>query len=76
MKGGVADSEGRLMQGDQILSVNGEDMRDVSQEHAAAVLKVRTLCHQGTTLGDSDCVASYYWNLSAIGLKEYLNTFQ
>ena len=40
VKGGVADADGRLMQGDQILSVNGEDMRDVSQEHAAAVLKV------------------------------------
>ncbi|KAI0215440.1 Multiple PDZ domain protein [Lamellibrachia satsuma] len=39
VKGGVADADGRLMQGDQILSVNGEDMRDVSQEHAAAVLK-------------------------------------
>jgi len=51
VKGGVADSEGRLMQGDQILSVNGEDMRDVSQEHAAAVLKVRTLCHRARHSG-------------------------
>ena len=40
VKGGVADADCRLVQGDQILSVNGEDMRNVSQEHAAAVLKV------------------------------------
>ncbi|KAL5021229.1 hypothetical protein ScPMuIL_000384 [Solemya velum] len=39
MKTGVADQDGRLMQGDQILSVNGEDMRSATQEHVAAVLK-------------------------------------
>ncbi|ESP05488.1 hypothetical protein LOTGIDRAFT_228054 [Lottia gigantea] len=39
VKGGVAESDGRLMQGDQILSVNGEDMRNSTQEYAAAVLK-------------------------------------
>uniref|UniRef100_A0A3P9H055 PDZ domain-containing protein n=1 Tax=Oryzias latipes TaxID=8090 RepID=A0A3P9H055_ORYLA len=31
--------DGRLMQGDQILSVNGEDTRHTSQEAAAAILK-------------------------------------
>ena len=36
----MADADCRLVQGDQIMSVNGEDMRNVSQEHAAAVLKV------------------------------------
>ncbi|XP_036368376.1 multiple PDZ domain protein isoform X4 [Octopus sinensis] len=39
VRGGVAEADGRLMQGDQILSVNGEDMRQATQDHAAAVLK-------------------------------------
>ncbi|KAM9461866.1 inaD-like protein isoform 3-T4 [Clarias gariepinus] len=39
VKGGAADVDGRLMQGDQILSVDGEDMRRASQETVAAVLK-------------------------------------
>ncbi len=41
VKGGVAESDGRLMPGDQILQVNTEDMRNSTQEQAAAVLKVR-----------------------------------
>ena len=41
MKGGVADNDGHLRQGDQILKVNGEDVKDAAQEHAAALLKVR-----------------------------------
>jgi len=43
VKGGVAEADGRLMQGDQILAVNGEDLTHAMQEHAATVLKVR-LC--------------------------------
>ncbi|XP_057568772.1 inaD-like protein isoform X3 [Hippopotamus amphibius kiboko] len=43
VKGGAADLDGRLIQGDQILSVNGEDMRSASQETVATVLK----CAQG-----------------------------
>ncbi|XP_041133960.1 inaD-like protein [Polyodon spathula] len=39
VRGGAADLDGRLMQGDQILSVNGEDMRTASQETVAAILK-------------------------------------
>ncbi|XP_076440222.1 multiple PDZ domain protein-like isoform X9 [Babylonia areolata] len=39
VKGGVAEADGRLMQGDQILAVNGEDMRNATQEYAAGVLK-------------------------------------
>lgn len=31
--------DGRLMKGDQILSVNGRDLKTASQEEAAAVLK-------------------------------------
>ncbi|XP_045147714.1 inaD-like protein isoform X2 [Echinops telfairi] len=43
VKGGAADLDGRLIQGDQILSVNGEDMRSASQETVATLLK----CAQG-----------------------------
>ncbi|XP_073499882.1 inaD-like protein isoform X2 [Phyllobates terribilis] len=43
VKGGAADYDRRLMQGDQILSVNGEDVRNASQEVVAAILK----CTQG-----------------------------
>ncbi|XP_062047429.1 inaD-like protein isoform X3 [Lepus europaeus] len=39
VKGGAADLDGRLIQGDQILSVNGDDMRSASQETVATVLK-------------------------------------
>ncbi|XP_068615277.1 multiple PDZ domain protein-like [Brachionichthys hirsutus] len=34
IRGGVADSDGRLLLGDQLLSINGEDIRTASQEHA------------------------------------------
>ena len=37
--GGAAEADGRLMKGDHILSVNGQDLRNASQEEAAAVLK-------------------------------------
>uniref|UniRef100_A0A8D0HJN6 PATJ crumbs cell polarity complex component n=1 Tax=Sphenodon punctatus TaxID=8508 RepID=A0A8D0HJN6_SPHPU len=43
VKGGAADLDGRLIQGDQILSVNGEDVRNASQEIIATILK----CVQG-----------------------------
>ncbi|XP_077445158.1 LOW QUALITY PROTEIN: multiple PDZ domain protein-like [Stigmatopora argus] len=39
IKGGLADADGRLMQGDQILTVNGEDVRCATQESVAALLK-------------------------------------
>ncbi|XP_071359492.1 multiple PDZ domain protein isoform X3 [Trachinotus anak] len=38
IRGGVADSDGRLLLGDQILSINGEDVRAASQEHAQKLL--------------------------------------
>lgn len=41
VRGGAAELDGRLMQGDQILSVDGEDTRRASQEGVAAMLKVR-----------------------------------
>ncbi|XP_078225219.1 multiple PDZ domain protein isoform X21 [Callithrix jacchus] len=44
VKGGIADADGRLMQGDQILMVNGEDVRNATQEVVAALLK----CSLGT----------------------------
>lgn len=39
VKGGVVEADGRLMQGDQILSINGEDVRSATQESVAALLK-------------------------------------
>ncbi|TKS92812.1 Multiple PDZ domain protein [Collichthys lucidus] len=39
VKGGLVDTDGQLMQGDQILSVNGEDVRTATQEAMAALLK-------------------------------------
>uniref|UniRef100_A0A3Q1IYC0 Multiple PDZ domain crumbs cell polarity complex component n=1 Tax=Anabas testudineus TaxID=64144 RepID=A0A3Q1IYC0_ANATE len=39
VKEGLVDADGRLMQGDQILSVNGEDVRSATQEAVAALLK-------------------------------------
>jgi len=41
VRGGAAESDGRLAPGDQILKVNGEDVTHVTQESAAALLKVR-----------------------------------
>lgn len=40
VKGGVAESDGRLIPGDHILTVNGEDVREVTQEYGAELLKV------------------------------------
>ncbi|KAM3864766.1 multiple PDZ domain protein [Diretmus argenteus] len=39
IRGGVADSDGRLLLGDQILSINGEDVRAATQEHAEKLLQ-------------------------------------
>nr|CAD2170224.1 unnamed protein product [Meloidogyne enterolobii] len=39
VKGGVADTDGRLMQGDQILAVNNHDVANWMQEDVATVLK-------------------------------------
>nr|XP_046268635.1 multiple PDZ domain protein [Scatophagus argus] len=39
IRGGVADSDGRLLLGDQILSINGEDVRAASQEHVQKLLQ-------------------------------------
>ncbi|KAL6108566.1 patj [Pungitius sinensis] len=46
VRGGAAELDGRLMQGDQILSVNGDDMKHASQETVAAILK----CARGPVL--------------------------
>ncbi|XP_035229335.1 inaD-like protein isoform X2 [Stegodyphus dumicola] len=39
IKGGVADIDGTLMEGDQILEVNGQNLREANQELAAILLK-------------------------------------
>ena len=41
VKGGIAESDSRLMVGDQILEVNGQDLQNAIQEYAAAILKVK-----------------------------------
>ncbi|XP_068599723.1 inaD-like protein [Brachionichthys hirsutus] len=46
VRGGAAELDGRLMQGDQILSVNRDDTRHASQETVAATLK----CVRGPVL--------------------------
>ncbi|KAM3619195.1 uncharacterized protein V6R79_004419 [Siganus canaliculatus] len=46
VRGGAAEVDGRLMQGDQILTVNKEDTRHASQETVAAILK----CARGPVL--------------------------
>ncbi|KAJ0032871.1 hypothetical protein NQD34_002952 [Periophthalmus magnuspinnatus] len=46
VRGGAAELDGRLMQGDQILSVNEEDTRSATQETVAAMLK----CARGAVL--------------------------
>uniref|UniRef100_A0A8C6PVF0 PDZ domain-containing protein n=1 Tax=Nothobranchius furzeri TaxID=105023 RepID=A0A8C6PVF0_NOTFU len=38
IRGGAANSDGRLMHGDQILSINREDVRAASQEHVQFLL--------------------------------------
>ena len=35
----MAEADGRLIQGDQILSVNGQDLKVATQEQAASILK-------------------------------------
>ncbi|VDK40811.1 unnamed protein product [Gongylonema pulchrum] len=40
VRGGAAEADGRLMQGDQILAVNGQDVTSSMQEDVAAKLKV------------------------------------
>ncbi len=40
IQGGAADADGRLVQGDQIISVNNHDLTNSSQEEAAPVLKM------------------------------------
>ncbi|XP_025199580.1 multiple PDZ domain protein-like isoform X3 [Melanaphis sacchari] len=66
--GGVAGVDGRLMKGDQILAVNGQDVRNASQEEAAAVLKTATgrvilkmgrlKARSSTSSSDNDSAAS------------------
>lgn len=43
LAGGPADQSGELRRGDQILSVNGVNLRQATHEEAAQALKVRTL---------------------------------
>lgn len=40
VKGGAAEAGGRLISGDQILSINDSDVSDANQEQVAEMLKV------------------------------------
>uniref|UniRef100_A0A672TEC8 Multiple PDZ domain protein-like n=1 Tax=Sinocyclocheilus grahami TaxID=75366 RepID=A0A672TEC8_SINGR len=53
VKGGAVETDGRLMQGDQILSVNSEDVRSATQEYVAALLKVSVTGSLSDTESDS-----------------------
>lgn len=49
LAGGPADVGGELKRGDQLLSVNGVDLRNATHEEAAQALKVSfSLCSQPT----------------------------
>eukprot|EP00092_Neocalanus_flemingeri_P029346 GFUD01031858.1.p1 GENE.GFUD01031858.1~~GFUD01031858.1.p1 ORF type:complete len:2139 (-),score=780.47 GFUD01031858.1:627-7043(-) len=56
VKGGAADMDGRLVQGDQIISVNGNDLKNASQEEAAPILKMAqgriTMCVRRLKVGN------------------------
>lgn len=72
VKGGAAELDGRLTQGDQILAVNGEDMRSASQETVATILKVspesRPLALPGH-VGSTD-LPLHTWSLQSWGCAE------
>ena len=45
VKDGVAEADGRLARGDQILAINGEDVRDARQDKVASLLKVSNVMY-------------------------------
>uniref|UniRef100_A0A7N8WRI7 PATJ crumbs cell polarity complex component n=1 Tax=Mastacembelus armatus TaxID=205130 RepID=A0A7N8WRI7_9TELE len=75
VRGGAAELDGRLMQGDQILSVNGEDTRHASQEAVAAILK----CVRGPVLLELGRLKAASWissrrnSLGSQSLKHFLS---
>uniref|UniRef100_A0A670ZW73 Multiple PDZ domain protein n=1 Tax=Pseudonaja textilis TaxID=8673 RepID=A0A670ZW73_PSETE len=78
VKGGLADLDGRLMQGDQILMVNDEDVRNANQETVAALLKCSlgvvklevgrikaSLFHSERRMSQSSQVCNYFGSLTS-----------
>ncbi|KAM4738921.1 inaD-like protein [Anableps anableps] len=63
VRGGAAELDGRLMQGDQILSVDGEETRHASQEAVAAMLK----CARGPVLLELGRLKAASWISSRTG---------
>ncbi|KAM4796136.1 disks large homolog 2 [Rhinophrynus dorsalis] len=64
LAGGPADLSGELQRGDQIISVNGIDLRGASHEQAAAALKgagqtVTMVAQYQPEGGQEDCILSY-----------------
>uniref|UniRef100_A0A8C8SLA6 Multiple PDZ domain crumbs cell polarity complex component n=1 Tax=Pelusios castaneus TaxID=367368 RepID=A0A8C8SLA6_9SAUR len=76
VKGGIADADGRLMQGDQILTVNGEDVRNANQEAVAALLKVIEKADGSLSSFSFPAFGSNPSEVFESGLKKnYLNLF-
>nr|XP_057928147.1 inaD-like protein [Doryrhamphus excisus] len=66
VKGGVAELDGRLMQGDLILSVNGRDTKHASQEAVAAILK----CARGPVLLEVGRLKAASWSTCSTSHKD------
>uniref|UniRef100_A0A671KT14 PDZ domain-containing protein n=1 Tax=Sinocyclocheilus anshuiensis TaxID=1608454 RepID=A0A671KT14_9TELE len=74
-RGGAADLDGRLLLGDQILSVNGEDMRASSQDDASALLQVHIHFILDTSLSNISN-SSYYKNVNVTGHRNEHTTHE
>uniref|UniRef100_A0AAV2KNQ6 PDZ domain-containing protein n=1 Tax=Knipowitschia caucasica TaxID=637954 RepID=A0AAV2KNQ6_KNICA len=61
VRGGAAELDGRLMHGDQILSVNGEDTRLATQESVGAMLK----CARGPVVLEVGRLTAASWTTTS-----------
>jgi hypothetical protein len=61
LAGGPADVSGQLRRGDQILSVNGHDLKHATHEQAALTLKVRLFLISYRRLGPSGIISTLVW---------------
>ncbi|XP_054646869.1 inaD-like protein isoform X2 [Dunckerocampus dactyliophorus] len=66
VRGGIAELDGRLMQGDLILSVNGRDTKHASQEAVAAILK----CARGPVLLEVGRLKAASWTTCTTSHKD------
>lgn len=75
VRGGAAELDGRLMQGDQILSVNGDDTTHSSQESVAAVLKVHTHTEPGSVLVHSQLAVIFLSDHKGAAVSQQMISF-